>query len=82
MNIHPVSFPQKGVSGQTGSWRLERPVLDKELCTSCLFCWAYCPEAVIDRESLEIDYTYCKGCGVCAVECPAHAIKMMKEAAQ
>ena len=26
------------------------------------------------------DYRYCKGCGVCANECPADAIKMEREA--
>jgi pyruvate ferredoxin oxidoreductase delta subunit len=25
------------------------------------------------------DLEYCKGCGVCAAECPAHAIKMAEE---
>ncbi|MCL1918329.1 MAG: 2-oxoacid:acceptor oxidoreductase family protein [Peptococcaceae bacterium] len=76
---HPVSFPQKGVSGQTGTWRLERPVINKDTCTSCLLCWVFCPEAVIEKETLDIDYTYCKGCGVCAEECPAKAINMIRE---
>jgi pyruvate ferredoxin oxidoreductase delta subunit len=25
------------------------------------------------------DFDYCKGCGICANECPAHAIKMKAE---
>ena len=79
MNIHPISYPQKGVSGATGAWRWQKPVIDREKCTSCLFCWVFCPEAVIDKESLTIDYTYCKGCGVCAEECPARAISMREE---
>jgi pyruvate ferredoxin oxidoreductase delta subunit len=82
MRIHPISFPQKGVSGETGTWRLERPVINKDACTSCLLCWVYCPEAVISKDTIEIDYTYCKGCGVCAEECPADAISMVKEAAK
>jgi Pyruvate/2-oxoacid:ferredoxin oxidoreductase delta subunit len=28
---------------------------------------------------VEIDYDYCKGCGVCANECPAKAITMVEE---
>jgi Pyruvate/2-oxoacid:ferredoxin oxidoreductase delta subunit len=26
---------------------------------------------------VEIDLTYCKGCGICAEECPAKAITMV-----
>ena len=28
---------------------------------------------------VEIDLTYCKGCGICAEECPAGAIGMERE---
>ena len=38
----------------------------------------YCPGGVIDRE-LNIDLDYCKGCGVCANECPKQAITMVRE---
>jgi pyruvate ferredoxin oxidoreductase delta subunit len=36
---------------------------------------------VIDRSKgdLEIDMNYCKGCGLCAHECPKKAIKMIRE---
>ena len=27
----------------------------------------------------EYDYDFCKGCGVCAQECPRHAITMIEE---
>ncbi|MFP3216806.1 MAG: 4Fe-4S binding protein, partial [Vulcanisaeta sp.] len=27
----------------------------------------------------EIDYDHCKGCGICAHECPVKAIKMVPE---
>ena len=27
----------------------------------------------------EIDYDYCKGCGICAAECPCGAIDMIPE---
>ncbi|MEM0469142.1 MAG: 4Fe-4S binding protein, partial [Pyrobaculum sp.] len=26
-----------------------------------------------------IDYTYCKGCGICSDVCPAKAIEMVQE---
>jgi len=78
----PISRPSKGSAGSTWTWRTERPVLDPSKCTRCWLCWLFCPEgAVIRRKNLpvEIDYTYCKGCGVCANECPLKAIKMVIE---
>lgn len=77
----PLSKPKKGASGKTGMWRTEKPVLDKERCTNCLLCWVFCPESAIYRteDKVEIDYEYCKGCGVCADECARGAIKMEEE---
>jgi len=74
-----MSKPVKGCAGDTGEWRVFRPVKDDEKCNSCLLCWIYCPEASISKEELEIDYQYCKGCGICADECPTGAIVMVKE---
>jgi pyruvate ferredoxin oxidoreductase delta subunit len=31
-------------------------------------------------ETVVFDYRFCKGCGVCANECPVDAIKMEREA--
>lgn len=48
-------------------------------CFHCDNCYSYCPDnAIIKHEdgTLEIDYDYCKGCGICASECPCGAIKM------
>jgi pyruvate ferredoxin oxidoreductase delta subunit len=40
----------------------------------------YCPDAVISRTiPPTIDYEYCKGCGICAEECPTKAIAMVDE---
>jgi pyruvate ferredoxin oxidoreductase delta subunit len=67
---------------ETGSWRSERPVVDKEKCIKCMFCWLYCPEACIHQAEeghYEADLTYCKGCGICATECPAKCITMTSE---
>lgn len=78
-SIFPVSTPQKGAGGPTGTWRTYRPVYDAEKCNGCLLCWIYCPEAVISREDRSIDYEYCKGCGICETECPKKAIVMVRE---
>ena len=61
------------VTVQTGEWRIRKPVVDLERCINCLFCWVYCPDdAVIveDGKMKGFDYEHCKGCGVCAEECP------------
>lgn len=45
-------------------------------------CQQVCPEGCIDEDSEGLpvpDYDYCKGCGLCAEECPSEAIEMKKE---
>ncbi|PIE22580.1 MAG: hypothetical protein CSA62_11445 [Planctomycetota bacterium] len=48
-------------------------------CTMCDTCLIYCPEGIIRREpgSYEIDYSFCKGCGICVEECPRRALEMV-----
>ncbi|MGA1871026.1 MAG: 4Fe-4S dicluster domain-containing protein [bacterium] len=70
---------------ETGGWRTYRPVLDKEKCINCLTCWIYCPDSaivVVDGKVQEINLKHCKGCGICAAECPdkVKAITMVEEA--
>lgn len=71
-------------SSNTGSWRLERPVVDFAACIKCGSCQRYCPADLItvDKEKEEcvaIDMNYCKGCGICANECPKQCIAMVDE---
>lgn len=73
-----LSRPGKGASGKTGSWRVWRPVLDREKCNACGLCAMYCPDAAIS-EDIEVDLEFCKGCGICARECPKKAITMERE---
>jgi 2-oxoacid:acceptor oxidoreductase delta subunit (pyruvate/2-ketoisovalerate family) len=52
-------------------------------CFECDNCYGVCPDnAVIklgDGKRFRFNYDYCKGCGVCAQECPCGAIKMVPE---
>jgi NADPH-dependent glutamate synthase beta subunit-like oxidoreductase len=56
-------------------------------CFSCDNCFGVCPdnavlklgEAADPRDSYEIDYDFCKGCGMCVAECPSGAIQMVPE---
>lgn len=72
--------PSAGAVG-SGSWRVEKPVVDNDKCILCGLCWLYCPDGVVEigDSGVKIDYDYCKGCGVCARECPVNAIKMVRE---
>jgi NADPH-dependent glutamate synthase beta subunit-like oxidoreductase/Pyruvate/2-oxoacid:ferredoxin oxidoreductase gamma subunit/Pyruvate/2-oxoacid:ferredoxin oxidoreductase delta subunit len=47
-------------------------------CTRCDTCLTFCPEGIIVRQGEEyaIDGEYCKGCGICAWECPRNAMQM------
>ncbi len=53
-------------------------------CFECDTCYGVCPDnAVIKLGSgkrFKFDYDYCKGCGLCAQECPCGAIEMVAEA--
>ena len=67
---------------ETGSWRTFKPIRDEKKCNHCLLCWIFCPDGAILVENKKIkgiDYVHCKGCGICAKECPKDAITMVKE---
>jgi len=73
--------PGSAMRYKTGDWRAFRPVIDEAKCINCLLCWIYCPDAAITRREkfVEVNYEYCKGCGICAEECPVKAITMVEE---
>lgn len=73
-----MNEPGSSTRFKTGDWRAFRPVKDEKKCTRCMFCWLFCPEPAITPE-LKIDYDFCKGCGICAMECPVKAIVMKEE---
>ena len=52
-------------------------------CFNCDNCFGVCPDNAVvkftDSPHYKFDYDFCKGCGICAQECPCGAIKMRPE---
>jgi len=53
-------------------------------CFECDNCYGVCPDNAVIKlgpgKRFQFNYDYCKGCGVCAQECPCGAIAMVPEA--
>jgi 2-oxoacid:acceptor oxidoreductase delta subunit (pyruvate/2-ketoisovalerate family) len=52
-------------------------------CFECDNCYGVCPDNAVIKlgagKRFQFNYDYCKGCGICAQECPCGAIKMVPE---
>ncbi len=52
-------------------------------CTTCDTCLVFCPDVAIKHskngKAYEIDYDFCKGCGICVYECPRDAMAFEEE---
>ena len=52
-------------------------------CFECDNCYGVCPDNAITKlgpgNRFKFKYDYCKGCSICATECPCGAIKMVPE---
>jgi NADPH-dependent glutamate synthase beta subunit-like oxidoreductase len=53
-------------------------------CFSCDNCFSVCPDNAVLKladpdEPYRIDLDFCKGCGICAAECPSGSIVMVPE---
>ncbi|MFE7172975.1 NAD(P)-binding protein [Streptomyces sp. NPDC057616] len=52
-------------------------------CFECDNCYGVCPDNAVIKlgpgKGFTIDLDYCKGCGLCAAECPCGAIDMVPE---
>jgi NADPH-dependent glutamate synthase beta subunit-like oxidoreductase len=52
-------------------------------CFECDNCYGVCPDNAVTKlgpgKGFEFKLDYCKGCGICAAECPCGAIEMVPE---
>ncbi len=66
---------------KTGAWRTLVPVFKHDTCNDCRICVLVCPDACVFGENSVYDpnLDYCKGCGICAYECPVDDIEMVLE---
>ncbi|HBD10364.1 MAG TPA: glutamate synthase, partial [Syntrophobacteraceae bacterium] len=52
-------------------------------CFECDNCYGVCPDNAVIKlgtgKGFQFNLDYCKGCGVCAAECPCGAIRMVPE---
>jgi 2-oxoacid:acceptor oxidoreductase delta subunit (pyruvate/2-ketoisovalerate family) len=86
-----IRKPGNAVKRHTGSWRINKPIIDHSKCISCKTCFVVCPDSAIHwknekpnkKSALKgkpiVDYTICKGCGVCSAECPVKCIAMKRD---
>ncbi|MDP6380917.1 MAG: 4Fe-4S binding protein [Phycisphaerae bacterium] len=85
LTVGVVADPAKSLANKTGAWRNQRPIFIHENCIGCRACEMCCPEGCISGDAktkmFDSDLDYCKGCGMCANECPADpkAIEMVVE---
>lgn len=54
------------------------------VCNSCDNCWVFCPDACVIKDGrpenkYSINLDYCKGCMICAHECPTGSISRAAE---
>lgn len=74
-----IDTPGSTEKARTISFRNRKPITDFSKCTKCAKCWYVCPDMAFTKQK---DGTFlviennCKGCGICANECPVKCIDM------
>lgn len=93
-SVPPIKPPALDLDSRRGNFReiigsfdADRTIQEARRCLSCGVCntcdncWVFCPDSAISRTDGEysIDLDYCKGCGICAHECPRGVISLKQE---
>ena len=80
--IHLRGGPRKASTEDNALFEARR-CLSCGNCFECDNCYGICPDNAVIKlgpgERFRFNYDYCKGCGICAEECPCGAIKMTSE---
>lgn len=73
---------QKGLNEENALFEARR-CLSCGNCFECDNCYGICPDNAVIKlgpgKRFEFNYDFCKGCGLCAAECPCGAINMVPE---
>lgn len=48
------------------------------VCSKCDNCFNFCPDLAVIKsaDGYQVNLEYCKGCGICAAECPGGSLRM------
>jgi Pyruvate/2-oxoacid:ferredoxin oxidoreductase delta subunit len=78
----PSRKSQRGLDEKNALFEARR-CLSCGNCFECDNCYGVCPDNAVIKlgpgERFAINLDYCKGCGMCAAECPCGAIDMVPE---
>lgn len=79
-NFNPLSEVYQTLDEENTKYEISR-CFHCGRCIACDNCYIYCPDISVknDGGTYEIDYDYCKGCGVCVTECPRAAMEITEE---
>jgi len=76
-NPFPGSVVVGGFSNDlSGSWSMERLVVDGQVCVGCGQCAMVCTVDALATQwgEIAVDEDLCVGCGVCVEYCPVDAL--------
>ncbi len=75
---------RKRISAENKIENAEQAIEEAERCFSCGVCYScdncynFCPDMAVIKNSngYQINLDFCKGCGICATECPCGSLRM------